>query len=227
MTCLKGLVPRHSTGPCIQNTTKMNFTDWNSTWLQEVASSQGMFSSLVGTGGSSASSSAASSPVAAASSAVLSGASSVELPGAAVWDLYANYSDYTDGPWSLHQTLEGLNNLTEWPTSATSDPRGVGTGGDGRGGQGSGGGKPYTDKPWNLLRQSIPMVIILSFAYVVVFILAIVNNSLVVAVIYRNPQLRTVTNYFIANLAVADIFVSLIVLPITLQSNLFEGEWHH
>ena len=82
-------------------------------------------------------------------------------------------------------------------------------------------------KPWPLLRQSLLMVVILSFAYVVVFFLSIVNNSLVVMVIYRNPQLRTITNIFIANLAVADILVSILVLPITLLGNLFEGRCHH
>ena len=82
-------------------------------------------------------------------------------------------------------------------------------------------------KPWPLLRQSLLMVVILSFAYVVVFFLSIVNNSLVVMVIYRNPQLRTITNIFIANLAIADILVSILVLPITLLGNLFEGRWHH
>ena len=84
--------------------------------------------------------------------------------------------------------------------------------------------EPSPTKPWPLLRQSLIMVVILSFAYVVVFFLSIVNNSLVVAVIYRNPQLRTITNIFIANLAVADILVSILVLPITLLGNLFEGK---
>ena len=80
------------------------------------------------------------------------------------------------------------------------------------------------EKPWPLLRQSPPMLSILTLAYVVVFVLSIVNNSLVVSVVHRNPQMRTVTNYFIANLAVADILVSILVLPITLLSNLFEGK---
>ena len=82
-------------------------------------------------------------------------------------------------------------------------------------------------KPWPLLRQSLLMVVILSFAYMVVFFLSIVNNSLVIMVIYRNPQLRTITNIFIANLAVADMLMSILVLPITLLGNLFEGRWHH
>ena len=76
-----------------------------------------------------------------------------------------------------------------------------------------------------LLKQSTPMVVVFCLAYILVFIFAIVNNSLVVSVIYRNPQMRTVTNYFLANLAVADIMVSFLVLPITLLSNLFTGRY--
>ena len=75
-----------------------------------------------------------------------------------------------------------------------------------------------------LLKQSAPIVVLFSIAYLTVFVLAVVNNSLVVTVIYRNPQMRTVTNYFLANLAVADIMVSFVVLPLTLLSNLFTGK---
>ena len=84
--------------------------------------------------------------------------------------------------------------------------------------------RDVTAKPWPLLKQPTSMVIILTLAYLVVFTFGVVNNSLVVAVIYRNPQLRTVTNYFLANLAIADILVSILVLPITLLSNLFSGQ---
>ena len=76
-----------------------------------------------------------------------------------------------------------------------------------------------------LFKQSIHMVVLLSVAYITVFLLAVVNNFLVLTVIYKNPQLRTVTNYFLANLAVADITVSFIVLPITLLNNLFSGQY--
>ena len=80
-------------------------------------------------------------------------------------------------------------------------------------------------RPWSLFRQSTTMVVVLTIAYFVVFILGIVNNSLVVSVVYRNRQMRTVTNYFIANLAIADILVCILVLPITLLSNVFQGEF--
>ena len=80
------------------------------------------------------------------------------------------------------------------------------------------------DRKVPLLKQTLPVIIALSVAYIIVFILAVVNNSLVVSVIIRNPQMRNVTNYFLANLAVADILVSFIVLPITLLSNIFNGK---
>ena len=75
-----------------------------------------------------------------------------------------------------------------------------------------------------LLKHSTLMVALLSIAYGVVFLLGVVNNSLVVAVIYKNPSMRHVTNYFIANLAIADMMVCIMVLPITLLSNLFTGK---
>ena len=75
-----------------------------------------------------------------------------------------------------------------------------------------------------LLNHALPIIVALSVAYAIVFVLAVVNNSLVVTVIIRNPQMRNVTNYFLANLAVADITVSFVVLPITLLSNSFTGK---
>ena len=81
----------------------------------------------------------------------------------------------------------------------------------------------YSEKPWAFWKQSVSMVTVLTIAYIVVFVLGVVNNSLVVSVIYRNRQLRTVTNYFIANLALADILVCT-MMPITLLSNTIYGK---
>ena len=52
-------------------------------------------------------------------------------------------------------------------------------------------------------------------AYVIVFILALAGNILVIVAVLRNPQMRTVTNYYIINLSAADILVSLICMPVT------------
>lgn len=47
----------------------------------------------------------------------------------------------------------------------------------------------------------------------VVFIVGLMGNALVCMAVCRNHSMRTVTNYFIVNLAVADLFVLLICLP--------------
>ena len=75
-----------------------------------------------------------------------------------------------------------------------------------------------------IIRQPLHMIVIYSLAYGIVFLLGILGNSLVVSVVYRNPRMHNVTNYFIVNLAVADILVCLLCLPITLLSNLFSGK---
>lgn len=79
------------------------------------------------------------------------------------------------------------------------------------------------DKPWPLLKQPLYVVILLATAYGLVSVVGIVSNSVVVAVICRQVRMRTVINYFLANLAVADIFVCVVVLPITLLQNVFTG----
>ncbi|KAG7213895.1 hypothetical protein KM043_003099 [Ampulex compressa] len=49
----------------------------------------------------------------------------------------------------------------------------------------------------------------------VVFVVGLIGNALVCMAVYRNHSMRTVTNYFIVNLAVADLLVLLICLPST------------
>lgn len=46
-----------------------------------------------------------------------------------------------------------------------------------------------------------------------VFVVGIVGNTLVCVAVYKNHSMRTVTNYFIVNLAVADFLVILFCLP--------------
>ncbi|XP_013176423.1 PREDICTED: orexin receptor type 1-like [Papilio xuthus] len=48
-----------------------------------------------------------------------------------------------------------------------------------------------------------------------VFVIGLVGNALVCIAVYRNHTMRTVTNYFIVNLAVADFMVILFCLPPT------------
>jgi hypothetical protein len=75
----------------------------------------------------------------------------------------------------------------------------------------------------SLLSYSSGAAALLSAGYMVIFILAVVSNGAVIAVIWRSPGMRNVTSYLLANLAVADIAVAVFVMPITLLSTLFTG----
>lgn len=70
-------------------------------------------------------------------------------------------------------------------------------------------------------RHSSIVTTVYCLAYSFVFLLGLVGNCLVVAVVFRAPRMRTVTNYFIVNLAIADVLVVLFCLPATLLSNIF------
>ncbi|XP_077991370.1 orexin receptor type 2-like [Glandiceps talaboti] len=59
-------------------------------------------------------------------------------------------------------------------------------------------------------------------AFQIVFLLALLGNVLVCFAVLRNPQMRTVTHYYIVNLSSADILVSLICLPITVVFDVTE-----
>nr|CAB3252041.1 orexin receptor type 1 [Phallusia mammillata] len=59
--------------------------------------------------------------------------------------------------------------------------------------------------------------------YVIVFVISIVGNSLVVAYILRRKHLHTTVNYFMLNLALADVLVTIICLPPTMMVDFLES----
>uniref|UniRef100_UPI00398E8F91 neuropeptide Y receptor type 2-like n=1 Tax=Pristiophorus japonicus TaxID=55135 RepID=UPI00398E8F91 len=61
-------------------------------------------------------------------------------------------------------------------------------------------------------------------AYALIILLGLVGNSLVIYMIVKYKTMRTVTNFFIANLALADLMVDTLCLPFTLVYTLV-GEW--
>ncbi|XP_044757383.1 neuropeptide SIFamide receptor-like [Coccinella septempunctata] len=75
--------------------------------------------------------------------------------------------------------------------------------------------------PELMYRHSLAMTIVYCIAYFIVFAIGLVGNFFVIAVVFRSPRMRTVTNFFIVNLAVADILVIVFCLPATLMSNIF------
>nr|XP_031539799.1 orexin receptor type 1 isoform X1 [Vicugna pacos]XP_031539800.1 orexin receptor type 1 isoform X1 [Vicugna pacos]XP_031539801.1 orexin receptor type 1 isoform X1 [Vicugna pacos]XP_031539802.1 orexin receptor type 1 isoform X1 [Vicugna pacos] len=64
---------------------------------------------------------------------------------------------------------------------------------------------------------------VLIVAYVAVFLAALVGNTLVCLAVWRNHHMRTVTNYFIVNLSLADVLVTAICLPASLLVDITES----
>ncbi|XP_033211510.1 RYamide receptor isoform X2 [Belonocnema kinseyi] len=61
--------------------------------------------------------------------------------------------------------------------------------------------------------------------YTTVFVVALVGNVLVVYIVHSCPRMKTVTNYFIVNLAVGDILMDLFCVPTTFVSTLILQYW--
>lgn len=76
-------------------------------------------------------------------------------------------------------------------------------------------------------RHSMTMTAVYCIAYLLVFAVGLVGNFFVIAVVFRSPRMRTVTNFFIVNLAVADILVIVFSLPATLMSNIFVRKYSY
>jgi len=55
-----------------------------------------------------------------------------------------------------------------------------------------------------------------SSACILIFILSIVGNSLIIVIIHREKELRSTTNYLIANMSVSDLMASIFFMPIVI-----------
>ncbi|MPC71441.1 prolactin-releasing peptide receptor-like [Portunus trituberculatus] len=60
--------------------------------------------------------------------------------------------------------------------------------------------------------------------YLTIFMLGVFGNCLVCYVVFRNKHMQNVTNYFITNLALADILLCVLAVPFT-PFYTFMGEW--
>nr|XP_015203966.1 PREDICTED: orexin receptor type 1-like [Lepisosteus oculatus]XP_015203967.1 PREDICTED: orexin receptor type 1-like [Lepisosteus oculatus]XP_015203968.1 PREDICTED: orexin receptor type 1-like [Lepisosteus oculatus]XP_015203969.1 PREDICTED: orexin receptor type 1-like [Lepisosteus oculatus] len=64
---------------------------------------------------------------------------------------------------------------------------------------------------------------VLIAGYIFVFVVALTGNILVCLAVWRNHHMRTVTNYFIVNLSLADLLVTAICLPVSLVVDITES----
>ncbi|GAB1597435.1 probable G-protein coupled receptor 83 [Argonauta hians] len=66
------------------------------------------------------------------------------------------------------------------------------------------------------------LVVILAILYGTISILAVIGNGLVILVIIKNKRMQTVTNLFIANLAIADVITGMFAIPFQFQAALLQ-----
>ena len=68
--------------------------------------------------------------------------------------------------------------------------------------------------------RGITFIIFESCVYLLMDIAALVGNFLVCLAFYRNPSLRTTTNYFVLSLALADLSMAVLVMPLNAASSI-------
>ncbi|XP_035671461.1 neuropeptide FF receptor 2-like [Branchiostoma floridae] len=73
------------------------------------------------------------------------------------------------------------------------------------------------------LKQSTPVLVVFILSYLLIFLLCLIGNMMVCFAILRIPRMRTVTNYFLMNLAVSDLLVAFFCIPFTLVDNVILG----
>lgn len=61
-------------------------------------------------------------------------------------------------------------------------------------------------------------------AFVVTMLVALVGNTLLIYIVWKKPETRTLTSFMFVNLAVADLLTTLLQMPITM-SVFLEGPW--
>ncbi|XP_053981949.1 RYamide receptor-like [Hylaeus volcanicus] len=66
---------------------------------------------------------------------------------------------------------------------------------------------------------------IIYFFYGTVFVIALIGNGLVCYVVYSSPRMKTVTNFFIVNLALGDMLMALFCVPPSFISTLILQYW--
>uniref|UniRef100_A0A336K8Z1 CSON001557 protein n=1 Tax=Culicoides sonorensis TaxID=179676 RepID=A0A336K8Z1_CULSO len=68
----------------------------------------------------------------------------------------------------------------------------------------------------------VSIIVLLSLFYGTISILAVVGNSLVIWIVATTRQMQTVTNFFIANLALADVTIGMFAIPFQFQAALLQ-----
>lgn len=66
------------------------------------------------------------------------------------------------------------------------------------------------------------IIVLLSLLYGTISVITVIGNALVILVIAKNKVMQTVTNFFIANLSVADVMIGIFSIPFQFQAALLQ-----
>ena len=72
--------------------------------------------------------------------------------------------------------------------------------------------------------RGVVLVVCETASYLLTLSLGITGNLFVLLSVYRNTQLRTIPNYFIASLAISDLLLPLLCAPQSITAVIF-GRW--
>ncbi len=77
--------------------------------------------------------------------------------------------------------------------------------------------RPPREPPFDLSGEiRIPL-------YTIIFLLAVVGNTLVILTLIQNRRMRTVTNVFLLNLSISDLLLAVFCMPFTLVPTLLRN----
>ena len=74
-------------------------------------------------------------------------------------------------------------------------------------------GNGTTAREIELYEIPTSLIVILTTFYAIIILTALLGNALVIYVVVVSPRMRTVTNFYIANLAFADVTIAMFAIP--------------
>ncbi|XP_037045815.1 neuropeptide Y receptor type 1-like isoform X2 [Bradysia coprophila] len=74
----------------------------------------------------------------------------------------------------------------------------------------------------DLYEVPVGLIILMSVCYGTISLLAVIGNSLVIWIIATTKSMQTVTNFFISNLALADVVIGVFCIPFQFQAALLQ-----
>lgn len=73
-------------------------------------------------------------------------------------------------------------------------------------------------------QHSLGMAAVFVLAYLFIFLLCMIGNSVLCLIVLKKRHMWTVTNVFILNLSISDLLVGIFCIPTTLVDNLITGK---